>query len=225
MQVVENEIMIQMNEKIRDKDAIRNNVERLRSIMELNQNYISSLEENLGQSAETSAMLFTIVSSMEDKIEMNNLRMARLNHDLGSLGTDFKDMFDEYMQAEVQRMVLQENLQQMEGSPTEMEQQMSALKENLNTVYLAMGTKRELISLGVLEKGGLLKAGGVNEDMDRSAFQEIDKREFERLKIGAKAKLITEYPSESHRVINGELYVDDKDKFWSISKFLIVVVD
>ena len=225
MRVVENEIMIQMNEKIRDKDAIRNNVEKMRSIMELNQNYISSLEENLGASAETSAMLFSIVGSMEEKIEMNNLRMAHLNHDLGSLGSDFKDMFDEYMQAEVERMVLQENLQMMEGNLTEMEQQMSALKENLNTVYFAMGTKRELISSGVLEKGGLLKAGGVNEDMDRSAFEEIDKREFDRLKIGAKAKLITEHPSESHRIIGGELFVDDKEMFWSISKFLIVVVD
>ena len=60
------------------------------------------------------------------------------------------------MQAEVDRMVLQENLQSMEGNLSTMEAQMKELKNNLNTVYVAVGTKRELIKSGVLEKGGFL---------------------------------------------------------------------
>lgn len=225
MRVVESEIMVQMNERIRDKDAIRENVLKMRSIMELNQNYISWLEDNLGASSATSANLFGIVQSMQEKMEMNNLRMAHLNHDLGTLGTDFKDMFEEYMQAEVERMVLQENLQAMEGNISTMEAKMTELQKNMNTVYIALGAKRELIESGVLEKGGLLRSSDVNEDMDKTAFEAKDFREVTKLSIGSKAKIITEHPNESYRTIGGDLIIDNQKLFWSISKFLIVVTD
>ncbi len=225
MRVVESEIMVQMNERIRDKDAIRENVLKMRSIMELNQNYISRLEDNLGASSATSANLFGIVQSMQEKMEMNNLRMAHLNHDLGTLGTDFKDMFEEYMQAEVERMVLQENLQAMEGNISTMEAKMTELQKNMNTVYIALGAKRELIESGVLEKGGLLRSSDVNEDMDKTAFEAKDLREVTKLSIGSKAKIITEHPNESYRTIGGDLILDNQKLFWSISKFLIVVTD
>ncbi|MEQ9188819.1 MAG: hypothetical protein RLP15_13880 [Cryomorphaceae bacterium] len=225
MRVVESEIMQQMNQRIRDKGAIRANVERMRSIMELNQNYITRLEDNLGASSATSANLFSIVQSMQEKMEMNNLRMAHLNHDLGTLGTDFKDMFEEYMQAEVERMVLQENLQAMEGNISSMEEQMSELKKNLNTVYVAIGSRRELIESGVLEKGGLLRSSDVNQDMQRAAFEAKDLRELKKMRVGAKAKLITEHPSESYRIISGDLFIDNQKLFWSISRYLIVISD
>jgi chromosome segregation ATPase len=226
MRNVETEIMTQMSARSKDKDAIKVNVDKLRTIMAMNENYVRQLEESLGASSATSASLFMIISSMEEKIEMNNLRLAHLNHDLGTLGDDFKGMFEEYMQAEVERMVLQENLSQMEGNISTMEAQMKELKTHLNTGYVAVGTKRDLIGNGVLEKGGLLRSDDVNENMDKSAFERYDIRELAEIKVGAgKVKLITEHPTESYTMENGLLKIKEPKSFWSISKYLIVVTD
>ena len=130
------------------------------------------------------------------------------------------------MQAEVDRMVLQENLQSMEGNLSTMEAQMKELKNNLNTVYVAVGTKRELIKSGVLEKGGFLKSGGVNDDLDRLAFTPYDLRKIEDLDLGSdKVKIVTDHPSESYKSENDKLLIEDAKLFWSISKYLIVVTD
>jgi len=130
------------------------------------------------------------------------------------------------MQAEVDRMVLQENLQSMEGNLSTMEAQMKELKNNLNTVYVAVGTKRELIKSGVLEKGGFLKSGGVNDDLDRLAFTPYDLRKIEDLDLGSdKVKIVTDHPSESYKIENDKLLIEDAKLFWSISMYLIVVTD
>jgi len=135
-------------------------------------------------------------------------------------------VINEYMQAEVDRMVLQENLQSMEGNLSTMEAQMKELKNNLNTVYVAVGTKRELIKSGVLEKGGFLKSGGVNDDLDRLAFTPYDLRKIEDLDLGSdKVKIVTDHPSESYKIENDKLLIEDAKLFWSISKYLIVVTD
>jgi len=123
-------------------------------------------------------------------------------------------------------MVLQENLQSMEGNLSTMEAQMKELKNNLNTVYVAVGTKRELIKSGVLEKGGFLKSGGVNDDLDRLAFTPYDLRKIEDLDLGSdKVKIVTDHPSESYKIENDKLLIEDAKLFWSISKYLIVVTD
>lgn len=226
MKTIEGELIEQMKSPGANGDAIRSNVDKMKQIMALNQSYIQRLESNLSASSSTSMNLFSIIGSMEEKVMNNNLRLARLNHDLGSLGTDFKDMFNEYMQAEVDKMVLQENLQSMEGNLSSMEAQMKELKNNLNTAYVAIGTRRDLIKSGVLEKGGLLKSGGVNSDLDRLAFTPYDIREFEAFEVGVnKIKLVTDHPTESYKIENGKLIILSPKLFWSISKYLIVVTD
>ena len=226
MKAIEGELIEQLKSPKANGDAIRLNANKMKEIMALNQAYIDRLENNLSASSSTSMNLFSIISSMEDKVMNNNLRLARLNHDLGSLGDDFKDMFNEYMQAEVDRMVLQENLQSMEGNLSTMEAQMKELKNNLNTVYVAIGNKRELIKSGVLEKGGFLKSEGVNDDLDRLAFTPHDLRTLDYVEVGiAKVKLVTDHPSESYKIENGKLMIEAPKLFWSISKYLIVVTD
>tara|TARA_B110000046_G_C13009230_1_gene405892 strand:- start:238 stop:741 length:504 start_codon:yes stop_codon:yes gene_type:complete len=98
MESIEDELVEQMKSPDRNGDVIKENVDKLKRIMVMNQSYIDRLEDNLSMSSSTSMNLFSIISSMVDKVMHNNLRLARLNHDLGSLGDDFKNMFNDYMQ-------------------------------------------------------------------------------------------------------------------------------
>ena len=79
--------------------------------------------------------------------------------------------------------MLQENLQSLEGNLSTMETQMKELKNNLNTAYVALCTKRELIKSGVLERGGFLKLLGFNDDLDRLAFTPYDIHELSEIEV------------------------------------------
>ncbi|MEX2597625.1 MAG: hypothetical protein WEC59_11910 [Salibacteraceae bacterium] len=223
---VEAELMQQMRAPGKDKSAIQQNVQKMKGIMEMNQSFIDQLQNNLRASSATTTTLFTIIHSMEDRMLENNLRLARLNHDLGVLGEDFKGLFDEYMQAEVSKMVLEENFETMKGSVSEMEAKVKLLKNQLSTVYVAYGSKRELVESGVLDKGNFLKAVDVNDDMDKAEFKPYHKEDLNELNFeSSKTKIVTDHPSESYQLLGNKLIIKDNDLFWSISKFLIVVTD
>lgn len=125
-------------------------------------------------------------------------------------------------------MQLEQDLNAMEGNINEMENKMRELKNYLNTGYVAIGTKKELIDKGILEKGGLLQSKDIIEDVDKMAFQAIDTRKTKTVEIGTdKYKLVTEHPSSIYEIVGeGEQtkieILHDQD-FWSLSKYLVII--
>jgi len=226
MRGVESELMLQLRKPNRDEEAIQTNVNRLKGILDMNNQYINDLEAHVVASNETSGALFSIIGSMEDKMMSNNLRLIRLNADLSEIGDDFKNVFDDYMMAEFQKMELEENLSAMEGSLSSMEERVRNLQNDLNQAYYAIGTKRELIKKGVLVKGGLIRQDDVNENVDLSAFTKIDIRKTTKFPVDAKKfKIESEHPSQSYEAKDGEIVVTDAELFWSLSKYLIITTE
>jgi archaellum component FlaC len=103
----------------------------------------------------------------------------------------------------------------------------------LNAAYYAIGTAKELKEKGVLTKeGGVAGIGGVNKlntaNLPTDYFTSVDITGTQEIVIGAKkAKLTTSHPEGSYRFENGaaKLVITDPTKFWSISKYLVVVVE
>lgn len=106
-------------------------------------------------------------------------------------------------------------------------------RSELNTAYYAVGTAKELRENGVLSKeGGLAGIGGVNKlNMDNLAkgyFTRVDVLAVQEIPIlGKKAKLATAHPEGSYRFEDGaaKLIITDYNTFWSVSKYLVVVVE
>ncbi|MBK8227124.1 MAG: hypothetical protein IPK70_08095 [Flavobacteriales bacterium] len=103
---------------------------------------------------------------------------------------------------------------------------------DLNTAYYAIGTAKELRSNGVLTKeGGVAGIGSVNklnaENLPKDYFTQIDITRTQEITLAAKkAKLATTHPAGSYRIENGErLVITDANAFWSVSKYLVVVVE
>jgi len=106
-------------------------------------------------------------------------------------------------------------------------------RTEINTAFYAIGTAKELKEKGVLTKeGGLAGIGGVNKlntaGLPKDYFTEVDITGTPEIILGAeKAKLSTSHPEGSYRFEDGaaKLVITDPEKFWSISKYLVVVVD
>lgn len=106
-------------------------------------------------------------------------------------------------------------------------------RNELNTAYYAIGTAKELQEKGVLTKqGGFAGIGKVEKlntgSLGTDHFTRIDILEAQEIPLlGSKARLVTTHPDGSYRM-EGEgnrLVITDADRFWSISKYLVVVVD
>lgn len=106
-------------------------------------------------------------------------------------------------------------------------------RSELNTGYYAVGTAKELRENGVLSKeGGLAGIGGVNklnmDNLAKSYFKRIDVLAVQEIPVlGKKAKLATAHPEGSYRFEEGasKLIITDHHAFWSVSKYLVVVVE
>ncbi len=112
-------------------------------------------------------------------------------------------------------------------------QQADSQMEALNTGYYAVGTLRELRANGVLTREGGIAGIGSSTKLDMSSsagsyFRQIDVTSTQEIPVVAqKASLVTPHPEGSYRFENGaeRLVITDVDAFWSVSKYLVVVVD
>ena len=86
--------------------------------------------------------------------------------------------------------------------------------------------KKELKAQHVLEKNDVLKSGAAVKDY----FTRIDIRVTKTIKLYSKsAKLMTTHPVDSYTLDKDSqgqytLRISNPQKFWSVSKFLVVVV-
>lgn len=230
MRSVESDLIHQLKNDRTNEAGIRENIGKLKHVMAMNQSQLDQLRSNLSASSKLSGNLLSIVNGMEEKIVSNNLRLVKLNDNLGVLGADFKDVFADYLQSEQLRLGLETDLEEAKVTMNNLDAQIRELSNNLNTAYVAIGTKRELVEAGVLEKGGLLKQGSVNEDLDQMAFKPYDIRELKELNLGTgKVRIITEHPTESYSLKQERgktvLHIESPKNFWRLSKLLIVILD
>lgn len=112
--------------------------------------------------------------------------------------------------------------------------QLTALNDELNKGYLAIGTFEDLKAKGVVDKeGGFLGFIGrkvaLQEDADKSEFMELDKRNVNHLRIeAAYLSLVSNHPSSSYSILPSEdegikiLEITDPEAFWQISKYLVI---
>lgn len=203
-------------------------VNQIKELSKRNQELMTGLQQNLGADKEYAQVYAGMVNSLRDRMALNQSRLTKLNSDLGALGAEMRNLFAEYIEAEAARWQLEDNMNQMSGSMAEMEAQLQDLRNQMSTCYVLVGTKKELMEAGVVEKAGLLKGGSINENADLSKFQPVDMNALESLPLGAgKFKVLTEHPEESYSITaagtESTLQIESPKNFWSISRYLVVM--
>ncbi|MCD7711079.1 MAG: hypothetical protein LUI04_07010, partial [Porphyromonadaceae bacterium] len=95
-----------------------------------------------------------------------------------------------------------------------------------NTVYYAMGKKKELKAQGIIVGKTTLTGPSV----DASNFTEVDLRELSSIDFPPtvkKAVLLTSHPAGSYTLVKEgkvmtKLTIDNPEAFWSVSKYLVI---
>jgi hypothetical protein len=107
--------------------------------------------------------------------------------------------------------------------------------KQLTRVYLIKGTTKELIKAGiVVKKGGILGLGAVKmmgQKVPSTNLLVLNAKTDKMVKIGpyTKRKVISNHPPDSYFFVarDGQLYIKISypDRFWSLSRYLVVALD
>lgn len=210
-----------------DRNQIRRNLASFTQVLESQQTkfarIIDSLQMRTGKQV---AYLNTIIANLQSQLDEKNKLIASLQADLNKKNITIVQITDKVSELTQTNAHLTGTIEEKEQTISNQTKEM----ENLNTVYVRIGTKKELKAAGLLE-GGLLKKKKINVN-DVTQFEKKDRRTLKYLTVNsASAKIITQKPPASSYTMTAErngkttvLNIINSEEFW-VSKFLIIQTD
>ncbi len=201
------------------KDRIRKNMESINALLDENSQRIAELSRKLKSSGVKSSQLQKMINSLNMKIAEKDSMIAMLNTQLGD--------------ANLMITGLRSNIDTLNNEIVSKSQVIEERTNMLNTAFYTIGTYKQLRDKKILnKKGGFLGIGRnqvFNADYDSTQFTKVDIRQLSSLPIDVKdAKIITNHPTSSYKLektkkkVTG-IVITNAEKFWSSSKYLVVV--
>ncbi|MEQ9467817.1 MAG: hypothetical protein RLN88_10430 [Ekhidna sp.] len=202
---------------------------------------MSMIDSLIIQTNETVARLVAKLDNANINLNSFKSRVNQLSKELEDRKTSIAALRDELKEKDVAIAEMMTDIKSLEyrvdtqeETITTQENKIHMQEDQMSKAFFAIGSEKSLVEDGLVSKeGGFLWFGKTNElnsDAEKDKFSEIDIRTTNRLIVDAeKVDLITEHPSDSYEIVKeGELikYIDIKnpDKFWGISKYLVVAV-
>lgn len=201
----------------RTDSSIINDLKQLGALLADNKAKVNSMNARLKNSKVQIQELESVVLNLTSQVEERDRQILGMKAELSDLGVAFDELLSAY----------EENISVI----AEKNQTIEAQEELLNTAHYTFGTSKELKENGVITKeGGFIGLGKTNklkDDLNKEYFTEINIKETKEIVLSVdKATLITSHPADSYKLI-GENKVEkikilNPEKFWSVSKYLVV---
>jgi len=218
----------------KQKERIHSLIADIYIALDQNHNSIKALEKKL-KNGSGNENLKMIISSMKKTLQVKEGEILILEKELSSLKLEVKNLQSAMVYKE---SILKEKdtLLAMQNQKLQKQEQIIALKEEeLQKVFYIRGTTKELESAGIIKKeGGFVGLGTVKilgEKLGGDRMKILNQKKDQMLLIGRykKKKVISTHPSDSYFFIakEGQFYlkISYPDKFWSLSKYLVIAVD
>lgn len=184
------------------KQQIASDIEFITKQMEENKAQIAKLQAMLKSSKNNSAQLKKAVESLTQELVAKTQRIEELQAELAS-----KNIRIQELDAAVTGLTADK-----ESLAAENEAKAKTVAEQdkaINSAWFVFGTKSELKTQKILEKGDVLKSADFNKDY----FTQIDIRTTKEIKLYSKrAELLTTHPAKSYELVKDDkVLVDSED--------------
>ena len=207
------------------KEQIASDIEFIRKQMEENKQQIAKLQQQLKSSRTNSAQLKKAVESLTQELVEKTKRIEELQAELAS-----KNIRIQELDAAVTTLTTEKETLVAENEAKA--QTVAAQDKALNAAWFVFGTKKELKDQRILTNAGVFRKGDVMQDeaMNKDYFTQIDIRTTKEIKLYSKsADLLTTHPAGTY-VLEEDgkgqltLKITDPERFWSVSKYLVIQV-
>ena len=202
------------------KADIMENISFIKRTMQLNKERIAKLREQLKESSFNTAKLQATIESLNKELESKTARIEELQAEL-----DSKNAHIAHQDKQISE--LNTNVNSLTADNAAKARAVEQQDKQLNTAWYVFGTKKELREQHILEgTNKVLKGNNFNKDY----FTKIDIRVDKVIKLYSKsAKLLTNHPAGSYSLDKDArgmytLRITNPTTFWSVSKYLVVVV-
>lgn len=205
------------NKKIR----ITSQIENINNLMDQNRKTIASLNKKLKSSGRKNAELEKMILKLNNELEQKSIELVALNQNLTELNLQIVQLQTAMEMLTVENAAKSQNIAEQTAA--------------LHTAYYVMGKSKDLQELNIIDrKGGLLGIGRtskLNENVDKNKFTQIDYTKVGTIAINDDAKIVTTHPSDSYTLEKDgkdkkhvkNLMITNPEKFWSASKYLVIV--
>lgn len=203
---------------------IKENFLFIQSQMQQNKELINKLKQQVRESSVKGVQLKKIIDNLTQQLETKDHQLQALREEL-----DRKDIHIAELDEKVAS--LNTNVTSLKEDNEKKEETITSQDKALHTAWFVFGTKDELKTQRILSKDGLFsKTKLLEKDFNKDYFTKIDIRIDKEIKLYSKsAQIMTSHPAGSYtlqRDANKQfvLRISDPDTFWSISKYLVVLV-
>ena len=202
------------------KADIMEHISFIKRTMQLNKERIAKLREQLKESSFNTSKLQATIESLNKELESKTARIEELQAEL-----DSKNAHIAHQDKQISE--LNTNVNSLTADNAAKARAVEQQDKQLNTAWYVFGTKKELREQHILEgTNKVLKGNNFNKDY----FTKIDIRVDKVIKLYSKsAKLLTNHPAGSYSLDKDArgmytLRITNPTTFWSVSKYLVVVV-
>ena len=206
-----------------DRQAILENMAFIQSRMQQNRELIANLREQLRTSNRNNAQM---KGTLEEMVANFEKQLNDKSRQIDSLRNELQQRDVRIAEQDRQISALNENVTNLSSANEQKTQDMAAQEQELNTAYYVFGTKKELREQNILKRNDVLKSDDFNKDY----FTKIDIRVTKVIKLySKKAELKTSHPAGSYTLdkdAQGQytLRITNPQSFWSVSRYLVIVV-
>lgn len=224
----ENIIMMENQEGNTNKAV--SEINAIQQTLQENRNKINDLEKQLAAQGTKSKALNQTVSRLKKQLEEKDVFIANLKEELQQSREQIATLNEQVSDLNNNINELNSNLDVMSVQNAAQQATIENQDAMLNTVWVCIDTQQALVEKGVVSKGGLFQASEISKQgFDQSKFMRGDKRDLDIIPLECKRfKIMTSHPENSYQINDGEqdtkiLQIIDKEAFWSMSNYLVVV--
>ena len=199
-------------------DRIRENMQFIQSTMQQNRELINKLRQQLRESTINGEQLKRTIDNLTRQLEEKDAQLRSLREEL--------------LAKEIHIVELDETIAGLSEDVSSLREESSAKSETINSqdrklnqAWFVFGTKKELKEQKILVDGKVLQ-----DNFNKSYFTQIDIRVDKEIKLYSRdAEILTSHPAGSYSLTRDAnkqyvLRITRPEKFWSTSKYLVVLV-
>ncbi len=216
---------VELNEN--SKDKINDDIHAIYDLMKKNKKTIALLQRKLKKSKNQSAGFKKMIATLKKQMLQKDQQIDKLKNDLVKLNINIQELNSEIAD-------LNTDIDTLKQKSSEQKAVIDNQNRKLHEAYYVFGTKKELKKNKIISsKGGFIGIGGMQkltENFNKNLFTQVDTRSFTSVPLFAKkAKLVTSHPSSSYYFAGDNkidsLVIKNSKEFWSVSKYLVIMVD
>lgn len=218
-----------LGESASRRDQIKNDMIAIQKALQERRERLAELEKKLADTGGESSTLKRTVSNLKAQIAEQQTEIATLTNQLASANIRIEELNAQVSNLNSDVDSLNTGLTAEREQKEAAQEAATAATNELNTVYYAIGTGKELKEKKILESGFLRKTKVMKGDFDMSYFTAGDRRTLTVIPTHSnKAKVLTSQPKDSYVIMdqNGQkvIKITNPSKFWQLSNFLVIEV-